>query len=180
MTKTASGVRALIPIVVLVSICAVAGLLLGVVHQVTEPVAAANAEREAQELYASLMPEAASFEALPCNTEGCTAALKAVDGRGETLGYVIVAQAKGYGGQVPIVVAFNTQGVVLEAVAMPSEETPGLGTRVAEDAYIGQYVGLGAEHLSPESIDLISGATISSKAVLSAFNCAVDAYKEVS
>ena len=66
------------PVIVLVAICAVAGTLLGVVHDITQPIADAIAEERAQETYAALVPEAASFESLDCTVEGCTAALAAV------------------------------------------------------------------------------------------------------
>ena len=62
---------------------------------------------------------------------------------------------------------------------MSNDETPGLGTKIANDSYIGQYVGLAAAPVTADDIDLISGATISSKAALAAFNIAVEAYEEV-
>ena len=167
------------PIIVLVSICAIAGVLLGVVHQVTAPVAAAIAEQRAQETYASLVPDAASFEAIETSVDGCTAALRAVDASGSTVAYVVVAQSKGYGGQVPIAVAFTPDATVLSITTMPNSETPGLGSRIAEEFYIGQYVGKPAQTLAVEDIDVISGATISSKAALSAFNIAVQVFEEV-
>lgn len=167
------------PVVVLVAICMLAGALLGVVHYVTDPVAQANADRKAQETYAQLVPQAASFEPVDCTVEGCTAALEARDASGAVIAHVIVAQSKGYGGQVPIAVAFGTDGTVTSITTMANDETPGLGTKIANDSYIGQYVGLAAESITADDIDLISGATISSKAALSAFNIAVTAYEEV-
>ncbi len=167
------------PVVVLVAICMLAGALLGVVHYVTDPVAQANADRKAQETYAQLVPQAALFEPVDCTVEGCTAALEARDASGAVIAHVIVAQSKGYGGQVPIAVAFGTDGTVTSITTMANDETPGLGTKIANDSYIGQYVGLAAESITADDIDLISGATISSKAALSAFNIAVTAYEEV-
>ena len=167
------------PIIVLVAICAVAGILLGVVHDITQPIADAIAEERAQETYAQLVPDAAGFDELDCSVEGCTAALQATDASGSAIGYVIVAQSKGYGGQVPIAVAFDVDGNVTSITTMANEETPGLGSRIAEDSYIGQYVGLTAAPITADDIDLISGATISSKAALSAFNVAVEAFEEV-
>ncbi|MDO4404390.1 MAG: FMN-binding protein [Atopobiaceae bacterium] len=167
------------PVVVLVVICLVAGVLLGVVHAATEPIAQANAEKKAQQTYAALVPTAASFAPLTCNVEGCTAALEARDAAGSPLAYVIVAQSKGYGGQVPIAVAFSPDGTVLSITAMSNDETPGLGTKIAKESYIGQYVGLAAQPTTADDIDLISGATISSKAALAAFNIAVEAFEEV-
>ena len=168
------------PVLVLVAICVVAGALLGVVHQTTAPIALANAEKEAQEVYAMLVPEAASFEELEFTTEGAVFALKALDSSGNAISYVIVAQSKGYGGQVPIAVAFDADGKVSNIAALENEEKPGLGTRVADEAYLGQYIGRTAEQTSAEDVNLISGATISSRAALVAFNTAVTTYEEVS
>lgn len=167
------------PAVVLVAICIVAGALLGAVHEVTAPIAAAVAEQKAQDTYAALVPDAASFEGIDTDIAGCTAALRAVDAGGNPVAIVVVAQSKGYGGQVPIAVAFDMDGNVLSITAMANSETPGLGTRIAEEGYIGQYAGKPAEPLAAESVDLISGATISSKAALSAFNIAVEVFEEV-
>ena len=174
-----SALETIRPVVVLVAICMVAGALLGVVHSVTDPIATANADRKAQETYAQLVPQAASFEPVDCTVEGCTAALEARDASGAVIAHVIVAQSKVYGGQVPIAVAFGTDGTVISITTMANDETPGLGTKIANDSYIGQYVGLAAESITADDIDLISGATISSKAALSAFNIAVTAYEEV-
>ena len=167
------------PVIVLVAICAIAGILLGAVHQVTAPVAAAIAEQRAQETYASLVPEAATVEEVECGVEGCTAALRALDASGTPLAIVVVAQSKGSGGQVPIAVACDMEVSVMSITTLPNSETPGLGSRIAEEFYIGQYVGKPAATLAVEDIDVISGATISSKAALSAFNIAVQVYEEV-
>lgn len=178
-TSAAKQPLSFMPVVVLVTICVVAGILLGLVHQVTAPLAAAQVEAKAQATYAALVPEAASFEELETSVEGCTAALRAVDGSGNAVGYVIVAQSKGYGGQVPIAVAFSPDGEVTSITAMSNSETPGLGSRIAEESYIGQYVGKPATALDASEVDLISGATISSKAALSAFNIATTVFEEV-
>lgn len=167
------------PIIVLVTVCVVASVLLGFVHQLTEPLAQAHADQKAQEAYEQLMPEAVSFEDVHCDADGCVAALRAFDASGSVVGTIVVAQSKGYGGQVPVAVGFGTDGVVRSILAMSNGETPGLGTRIAEESYIGQYVGFTAEQVDAADIDLISGATISSKAALAAFNVAVEVYQEV-
>lgn len=167
------------PVLVLVTICAVAGVLLGLVHSVTAPAAERIAQERAQLAYAELIPGATSFEDVECTTEGCTAALKALDDAGNVVAYVIVAQSKGYGGQVPIAVGIDTEGNVVDVMVMSNSETPGLGTKVAHDSYIDQYVGFKAEPVEADDIDMVSGATISSKAVLAAFNIATQAYEEV-
>ena len=168
------------PVLVLVAICVVAGTLLGLVHNVSEPVALARAEQMAQQTYAQLIPEASTFEEVPCDVEGCTGVLRALDAQGNQVGAIVVAESKGYGGEVELIVGFDDAGTVRNVVALADEETPGLGTKIEDESYIGQYVGKPAETLDAGSVDLISGATISSKAALAAFNTAVQAYSEVS
>lgn len=167
------------PILALVAICVLAGALLGAVHELTDPVIAAAAQRRERETFAALVPEAASFEAVACSVEGCTGAFYALDGSGARIGVVVVAESKGYGGEVPLAVAIDETGTVTKVTVMSNNETPGLGSRIEDESYIGQYVGLPAKETSDETIDLISGATISSKAALEAFNRAVEAYEEV-
>ena len=65
-----STLQTIRPVIVLVAICVVAGILLGAVHYVTQPVADAIADQRAQETYAALVPEAASFEEVECSVEG--------------------------------------------------------------------------------------------------------------
>ncbi|MBM7000805.1 FMN-binding protein [bacterium] len=165
------------PVVVLVAICVVAGVLLGVVHAVTEPVAAQVAEERAQLTYRALMPEAADFTPLACDVPGVTALLDAKDADGRTIGHVVVASSKGYSGQVPLAIAFDAAGTVTAVTAMANGETPGLGTRVAEPQFVDQFVGRAAEPLQVTDIDVITGATISSKAALGAFNAATQAIR---
>ena len=67
-------------------------------------------------------------------------------------------------------------------------ETPGLGARSKEEAFYGQYAFKPATELSvvksgaagETEIQAISGATITSKAVTSGVNAAVEVYDSIS
>ena len=168
-----------LPVVVLVTICVIAATLLGIVHQVTEPVIVAAEEREALKIYATLFPEASTFEDTGYTSPTCIQAICALDDSHNTVGHIIISQGRGYGGQVPLIVAFDATGSVRNLVAIDNEETPGLGSKACDPTYLEQYAGKPAELLGEKDVDLISGATITSKAVLSAFNAAVEAYEEV-
>lgn len=163
------------PIVVLVVICSIVGLLLGAVNSLTLPVIAANREAEARAVYSALIPDASDFAALSCEVPGVTACMEAAEGKG----YVVTAQAKGYSGQVPMGVAFDADGTIANVVGMSNTETPGLGTKVADEGFSSQFVGRAAEPLSLDDIDAVTGATISSKAALAAVNQAIEAYRAV-
>ncbi len=167
------------PIAVLVTICVAAGALLGVAHDATAPVIKAAEERRAEETYTALVPQAVEFEELDAHTEGCVAALRAIDDANAPIGFVIVAQAKGYGGQVPVAVSFDNDGMVTSMVVMDNEETPGLGSKATEPDYVNQYVGKSGTELGADDIDFVSGATITSRAVRAAFDTAVQAFEEV-
>ena len=86
----------------------------------------------------SALPEADSFTSVPCEISGVTAVLQADNGAG----WVITAQARGYGGQVPAAVAFSPEGEILRVIMMPNEETPGLGQKVTEPDFAGQFSGV--------------------------------------
>lgn len=168
----------IMPVIVLTLVCLVAATLLAIVHEKTSPIIAAAEQARAEETYRTLVADADAFEDVACEVDGCTASLAAKSGS-ETIAYVIVAQAKGYGGQVPIAVAFSPEGTVLALIAMSNDETPGLGSKATTPDYLSQYVGRSAETLEKSDVDLVSGATITSTAVLNAYNVAVEAFGEV-
>jgi electron transport complex protein RnfG len=59
-------------------------------------------------------------------------------------------------------------------------ETPGLGSRVDDAEYLAQYSGMSVNKVPAlgEDVDAISGATISSRAVLSGVQKALNALKQ--
>ena len=176
--KSTGAAGAVMPVVVLTLICVVAGTLLAFVHDMTAPIIAEAEAARAEETYRSLVTDADTFEDVACSVEGCTATLAAKRGS-DTVAYVIVAQAKGYGGQVPLAIAFSPEGSVISLTAMSNEETPGLGTNALTPDYLSQYVGRSAEKVEKSDVDLVSGATITSTAVVNAYNVAVEAFEEV-
>ena len=163
------------PVIVLLIICAVAACILAVVHAKTEPMIEANELAEKTATYKEALPEADGFEELSTDIEGVTAVLKATN----DVGYVITAQSRGYGGQVPVAVAFTNDGEISKVVCMSNDETPGLGQKVCEESFSGQFSGMAAEPFTIDDIDIISGATISSRAVTNAINLAIEAYEEI-
>lgn len=163
------------PTLILTVACLLAGLLLAGLNRLTTPIITENEARTANETYVALLPEADGFTQIPCDIEGVTAVMKADNG----VGYVILAQARGYGGQVPAAVAFSADGRILGVTMMENSETPGLGQKVTEEAFPGQFAGRPPEAFTLEDIDAVTGATISSKAAVSAVNLAIEAFWEI-
>lgn len=100
---------------------------------------------------------------------------------GKLVGVAIEDMGKGYGGDVGVMVGFNVADDSLAGIGATSlKETPGLGMRIAEPAFTGQFVGAGlpvALKAQGGSIDAVSGATISSSGAVTAVNNAAQVYK---
>jgi RnfABCDGE-type electron transport complex G subunit len=81
------------------------------------------------------------------------------------------ASVIGYGGPVLVRLSLDDQGAItaLEIGGARMQETAGLGARVAEEAFTGQFIGK-TPPLAESDVELIAGATISSKAALEAVN----------
>ncbi len=160
------------PIVVLTIICVIASLALGFTNELTAPLieqanlAAAEATRK------EMLPNATDFTEISCDVKNVESVYKDDGGSG----YVITASANGYGGAVGVTVGFDSAGKVIAVKVDASGETATVGGKTALPAFTDKFVGLtdGAD-----SIDTISGATISSKAVIKAVNAAFDAYNAV-
>lgn len=163
------------PVVILVVICLIVGGLLAVINHVTAPVIAENERIAANETYFAVLPDADSFTELETDVEGVSKVLKADNGAG----YVVMASARGYGGDVPAAVSFDNDGNILHVIMMDNNETPGLGQKVVDEAFYSQFSGKEASEIVLEEIDAISGATISSRASVKAINAAIEAYQAV-
>lgn len=160
------------PIVVLGVICAVTSALLAVTNNVTAPIIEKNAAATANATRAALLP-AGSFAEVKTDVEGVTELYAADDG---AAGYVVTAEAKGYGGMVPVMVAFNADGKIAGVNFLSNSETPGLGQKVRSEKFQSQFSGMPAEAFSLSDIDKVAGATISSSAAVTAINAAITAY----
>ena len=97
---------------------------------------------------------------------------------------IFVSQANGYGGVVSVMTAIDMNGNIISVeILAASDETPGLGQNVTKESFYSQYAGLkdnvtvvkgGAANKENNEINAVTGATISSKAVTTAVNQALD------
>lgn len=102
---------------------------------------------------------------------------------GKLVGVALEEQGKGYGGEIGVMVGFNVDSDTLAGIGITTlKETPGLGMRVTEQAFSGQFAGARtpvALASQGGSIDGVSGATISSGGVVTAVNKAVQVYSQL-
>ena len=77
----------------------------------------------------------------------------------------------GYDGlDVTVSLAKAEDGTVAELTVDASTQTPGLGQKCAEEAFTSQFVGKAAPFTLGENVDAVSGATMTSTAVVEAVN----------
>jgi electron transport complex protein RnfG len=147
---------------ILALICLLAGgLLAGVNHLTKTKILAQNAIEQENSLK-EVFPEAAFFEAV--NSPATLLYYKALDTNKKLLGFAFIAQGKGYSSTIETLVGMRKDGAINAVRVTNLNETPGLGNRVAEKSFTGQFSNKEAGGLM--GVEAITGATISSKAVM--------------
>ena len=116
-------------------------------------------------------------------------AVRGFDINGKLAGYAIsVTSAEGYDGDVTLSVGINADGAVNAISFTELNETPGKGSLAGEPEFKDQFSGRKVEAFkllpsggasADNEIDGVSGATITSKAVVNAVNAALDFYRTV-
>ncbi len=180
-------------ILFVITVCA--GLILGFVYQVTkEPIAIAE-EKAAQEAYKEVFPDATAFEAIElafpedAEYEAAWAAagygsvdigqvLGAKDASGTALGYVIpITTHAGYGGDITFTMGVCLDGTVNGISILSISETAGLGMKAEEvlkpqfaNKQVAKFAYTKSGSTMDSEIDAISGATITTDAVVTAVN----------
>jgi len=169
---------------VLFAITLIAGLLLGFVYDVTkEPIAQQKARAKA-EACKNVFPLAESFEAvageagLDENTISIDEVMQALDGSGQLLGYVItVTDHEGYGGDIQFSMGVTLDGTLNGISLLSISETAGLGMKAGDvlvpqftDKNVEQFVYTKSGATNDSEIDAISGATITTNAIVNGVN----------
>jgi RnfABCDGE-type electron transport complex D subunit/RnfABCDGE-type electron transport complex G subunit len=108
------------------------------------------------------------------------------DASGNVVGYVIsVTSADGFDGNITLSLGISADGTVNGISFTELNETAGMGMRCAEAEFKDQFAGVNVEKFTlnkaggstaDNEIDSVSGASISSGAVVNAVNAALDFY----
>ncbi len=179
--KTALLERGPLPALVLILVCTVCVALLALTASVTAEARELQAQRLADANKLTLFPQADHFpeEALEAAGPGIqggqpvdltqahpsVSMVALAQTGGETGGLIITVSSKGYGGQVPVMVGFDLSGQILGSGVDATAETAGLGQKVADPPFTGQFKGRESQDRL-EDIDAVAGATISSDSVI--------------
>jgi len=115
---------------------------------------------------------------------------KALDAKGNNIGFAFIATGSGFADKIELIIAVDANcGKFLGFQVLSSNETPGFGDKMKTDSFRNQFKGAPAGQFSlikigkPETIDneivAISGATVTSTAVVDIFNKSIVSVKEI-
>ena len=178
---------------VLFGITLVASAGVGAVNMITaEPIAQAEQAAKVAALNGVLPAfENTTSETLTLDEMPITVYIASADG--EVVGYAVETMSKqGFGGAINLMVGFTPAGEVINVNVLKQSETPGLGTKMADEdnPLIGSIKGqdLAQKKLvggklavtkDGGDVDALTAATISSRAYVDAINRAWMAFKSV-
>ena len=173
-------------LLVLTVIGAVSGGILAGVFHVADPLIQANREKELKEAIFVVLPEAKDYKILEKGIDKAKVIVyQGLDADGRPVGLAFIADGGGFQGNIRIMVGLSVDYLKLKGIkVLEQNETPGLGNRIKEPAFEGQFKGLEikpkVEYIKyrkpekPNQIQAITGATISSDAVVKNINNAVE------
>ena len=160
--------------VTLLLICAAVAAVLAGVNAITKDKIAAIQVQKTQDAIAVVLPGAVGVEEIPVTGDaGIVTAVYAADA-----GYAVQVAPNGFDGAVTMMVGV-AEGKVTGISVISHTETPGLGAVAAAnnakgEAFRSQFVGQSGVLAVGDQIDGMSGATITSKAVVTGVNAALE------
>jgi electron transport complex protein RnfG len=200
MTQTSEMKSMIKSALILFAITLVAGFLLGFTYDITKEPIKLQQEKAVQEACQKVFAQATEFvpiEYVPSEnlkatlTENLVSAgtiYEAKDGSGQVLGHVLEMTSKGgYGGDIVLFMGVTNDGVLNGISLLTISETPGLGMR-ADEVLVPQFQNRTADAFTyvksggtqgDDTIDAISGATITTAAVTNAVNGGLSVAKEL-
>lgn len=175
--------------VCLTVVCLVCSAVLAGIYVMTRDAIAAADAAKTDSAIALVVP---SFDNKPSEDvirmpfgAGDTANVYVAMKAGETVGYAIEVSAIGFGGEIRMMVGIDSSGNVYNTSVISHAETPGLGSKMTEEAYSGQYVGKNPSENNFNvtkdggEIVAITASTITSRAYSEAVKTAFSIYESI-
>lgn len=158
-------------VMVLVIVSLLSATSLSIVYEKTKSTIENNKLGELQRSLKEIIPAERFEESSELNSlfsegrEGIKKVFDAYDGDNEKNGRVLLMDTIGFGGTIRMLVGVDNLKRISGVKILEHLETPGLGERITEDEFLGQFVGKPIT-LQIGELDAITGATISSEAVI--------------
>lgn len=145
-------------------ICTLASASLALVDSLTKPQIIAQLKAAEETSLKEVLPLGGHFE--PVKSGNDIIYYKAYSKDDKFIGVAFKASGKGYSSAVETMAGMAKDGTITAIKILSQNETPGLGNRITEPSFIGQFSNKDIPGLN--KVQAITGATISSKAVMDA------------
>lgn len=145
-------------------ICVISGALLAGVNSLTAPRIIARAYIEEEKGLREIFPEGVRFE--PVRLKGDILYYKVYNEISAFIGAAFKVLAKGYSSNIETLVGMDKENRILSIKIINQNETPGLGSRISEPSFTEKFSHKDAHEVA--EVEAITGATISSRAVIEA------------
>lgn len=180
---------------ILLLVCVVAALALAVTNELTKDQIAYQRDLASEEARKAILPSAESFK--PIDEDEFNEIASKNDKIAEIfagyqgdaiVGYTFKTLPSGYGGTVEVMTGIDMEGKISGVRLGNHQETPGLGANATLPGFYDQYkdkstdIEIEVSKVKPtkdNEIQAISGATITSNAVTSGVNMAINTFKEI-
>jgi RnfABCDGE-type electron transport complex G subunit len=180
-------------VVVLTSIGLLSGSFLATVGHLTKERIALNKQREIDEAIIQVVPGTVSSQKL--YEERDFSIYGGKDEKGNIIGFAIHASGIGFQDKITLMLGTTPSLERINRLAiLEQKETPGLGAKITDSEFFLMYwenrdssgpltlhkpAVSSPEELSPTEVNTITGATISSEAVLSIVNSSLEQVREI-
>ena len=146
----------------------IAAVILGGLYIPTQAQLKIYQEEQRQLALVDVLPVADHFEAVKSGEE--TLFYQAFDASNNLVGYCFFHDQSGSQGTITLAGGVDTEYTVTGVKIMTHAETPGLGAKITEPFFTDQFKGVAVSDLmlskNDGAIDAITGATVSSQAVI--------------
>lgn len=173
-----SGVKQIFRLTLsLLIVTVIAAFLLGLVNALTADTIARQAQVKRTEAMLCVAPDADRFSDLyfaDPTVDGISGAYHGTS----LVGYCVEVSPNGFGGAISLMVGVDLSGSVTGVTILDHSETPGLGAKATDPSFLDQYLGLSGTisiDQGDNSINAITGATVTSKAITEGVNTALAA-----
>jgi len=156
--------------VVLLLVCAVVTLALSLVNVLTEGKIADNKVNAMNAAVKEIFPDSTASQEIDYLYSDPVAGVYKVMREDSHIGYAVSVIPSGFAGDIEMLVGIGSNGEVAGVRVLALSETPNVGSKVAGSDYLAGYEGKNGSLVLGVDVDAISGATVSSRAVMAGVN----------
>lgn len=162
-------------VIVLVIVSLLSATSLSMIYEKTKPIIENNKLGELKASLKEVMPDAEWFEEnedliglISSEREGVKQIFDAYGKEENKIGVVVLMDTMGFGGIIRMLIGIDLKDNNIAGMKILDHlETPGLGERITGDEFLNQFKGKSTD-INADEVDAITGATISSRAVINA------------